>query len=131
MAFVSGFGVAAARLAAPDAGLLSFAEVADQAACIAEAGRSPLETAAAAAAAAPPPPPLPLIVDADTGYGSEINVRRTIQAFAREGFAGMLVEDQAWPKSCGHVGAKMVVPRDEAVRRCGMASRCEVGSGHI
>lgn len=100
VAFMSGFSVSGARLAKPDTGLLSYAEMVDQGRCMHEATRS-----------------IPIIGDADTGYGNAMNVKRTVQGYASAGFAGLLIEDQVWPKSCGHVRGKRVIPRDEAVSR--------------
>ena len=102
---MSGFSVAAARAGAPDAGLLSYAEVLDSLAACAQA------TAA-----------LPIIADGDTGYGNALNVRRTVAGLAAAGAAGVLIEDQAWPKSCGHVTGKAVVARGEAVARVAAAA---------
>lgn len=99
-AFMSGFSVAGARLAKPDTGLLSYAEMLDQGRCMHEATRS-----------------IPIIGDGDTGYGNAMNVQRTVRGYAAAGFAGILIEDQVWPKSCGHVRGKRVVPRDEAIAR--------------
>ena len=58
---------------------------------------------------------MPIIGDGDTGYGNAVNVKRTVKGYAAAGFAGILIEDQVWPKSCGHVRGKRVVGRDEAV----------------
>ena len=97
--FMSGFAVSAARAALPDVGLLSYGEVLDQ-------GRSICEAVS-----------IPVLGDADTGYGSERNVRRTLAGFARAGFSAVMIEDQVWPKQCGHTVGKAVVPREEAVAR--------------
>lgn len=115
-AFMSGFSVSAARLAKPDAGLLSYTEMLDQGRCMHEATRS-----------------IPIIGDADTGYGNAMNVKRTVQGYAAAGFAGVLLEDQQWPKSCGHVRNKRVVPRNEAIARIEAAcdARDEGGSGIV
>ncbi|KAG7674916.1 putative 2,3-dimethylmalate lyase [Nannochloris sp. 'desiccata'] len=99
-AFMSGFSVAGGRLAKPDTGLLSFAEMLDQGRCMHEATRS-----------------IPVIGDGDTGYGNAMNVKRTVSQYAAAGFAGILIEDQQWPKSCGHVRGKRVISREEAVAR--------------
>lgn len=53
----------------------------------------------------------------DTGYGNAVNVKRTLQGYARAGMAGMMIEDQVSPKRCGHVAGKSVVGFDEAVQR--------------
>ncbi|KAE8327731.1 carboxyvinyl-carboxyphosphonate phosphorylmutase [Aspergillus sergii] len=60
---------------------------------------------------------LPIMVDGDTGYGSPMNVRRTVEAFAAAGAAGVMIEDQTWPKRCGHTKGKSVVSRGEAYAR--------------
>jgi 2-methylisocitrate lyase-like PEP mutase family enzyme len=99
LTFMSGFAVSAARAALPDAGLLSYGEMLAQ-------GR---EICSAVS--------IPVIGDADTGYGNPINVKRTIHGYARAGFACAMIEDQRWPKRCGHVGGKQVVDRDEALAR--------------
>lgn len=99
LTFMSGFAVSAARLGLPDAGLISSAEMLDQ-------GRS--ITAAVE---------IPVIGDADTGYGNAINVKRTIHDYARAGFACAMIEDQVMPKRCGHTRGKQVVERGEALAR--------------
>lgn len=114
-AFMSGFCTSAARLGAPDAGLLSYAEMTEQARCCVEA------TAA-----------LPIIGDGDTGYGNAMNVKRTVRGYAAAGLSGILLEDQEWPKSCGHVGRKRVVGREEALAR--VRAACDArdeGSGIV
>src|SRR6267378_4150893 len=59
---------------------------------------------------------LPVIADADTGYGNELNVARTVRAYAKAGVAAMHIEDQTFPKRCGHLAGKEVIPRDDYVR---------------
>lgn len=97
--FMSGFAVSAARLGAPDTGLISYGEMVDQ-------GRSVCAATG-----------LPVIGDGDTGYGNPVNVKRTVQGYAQAGFAGIMIEDQVWPKRCGHTKGKHVVSRPEAVAR--------------
>jgi 2-methylisocitrate lyase-like PEP mutase family enzyme len=60
---------------------------------------------------------VPVIADADTGYGNELNVIRTVRAYTRAGVAALHIEDQTFPKRCGHLGGKEVVPRDEWLRK--------------
>jgi 2-methylisocitrate lyase-like PEP mutase family enzyme len=60
---------------------------------------------------------VPLICDADTGYGNELNVTRAVQEFERHGIAGIHIEDQVFPKRCGHLAGKQVVPREEFVSK--------------
>lgn len=98
--FMSGFTVAAARLALPDTGLASFAEVLDSVRAICTAA-----------------PNLLLIADGDTGYGNAINAKRTVREFARAGTAGIMIEDQVSPKRCGHTRGKQVVSQAEARMR--------------
>jgi len=99
LSFMSGFAVSASRLAAPDTGLISFGEMLDQGRSICEAVN------------------LPIIGDADTGYGNPLNVRRTVAAYARAGFAGIMIEDQVAPKRCGHTPGKAVVDRETSYQR--------------
>ena len=99
LTFMSGFAVAATRLAMPDTGLISFAEMLDQ-------GRNICAAVT-----------IPVIGDGDTGYGNALNVKRTVAGYARAGFAAVMIEDQVAPKRCGHTGGKQVVPRAEAITR--------------
>ena len=99
LTFMSGFAVSATRLARPDTGLISYGEMVDQGGGICAAVS------------------IPVIGDADTGYGNAGNVRRTCFGYARAGFAGLMIEDQVSPKRCGHTRGKEVVARDEALTR--------------
>ncbi len=99
LTFMSGFAVAASRLAVPDTGLISVSEMIDQGRNISAAVQ------------------IPVIGDGDTGHGNPANVRRTLAQYARAGLAGIMIEDQVMPKRCGHTGVKEVVDRDEALRR--------------
>ncbi|PNP79502.1 hypothetical protein FNYG_07118 [Fusarium nygamai] len=60
---------------------------------------------------------IPIIADRDTGYRGPINIKRTIKSFTLAGAAGVMIEDQSWPKRCGHTKGKSVVPREEAFAR--------------
>ncbi|KAJ6148417.1 hypothetical protein N7497_010399 [Penicillium chrysogenum] len=60
---------------------------------------------------------VPVMADGDTGYGSPMNVKRTVESFASAGAAGVMIEDQQWPKRCGHTKGKSVVSRGEAFAR--------------
>ena len=99
LTFMSGFSVAAARAGLPDTGLLTVTEMLDQ-------GRSICDAVS-----------IPVIGDGDTGHGDAANVQRTMQQFAKAGFAGIMLEDQVAPKRCGHTGVKAVVDRDSAIAR--------------
>lgn len=98
VAFMSGFALAASA-GMPDTGLLSYGEVVDRGRTICEAVD------------------IPVIGDADTGYGNALNVKRTVSGFAAAGFACAMIEDQVAPKRCGHTRGKQVVTRDEAYGR--------------
>ncbi|HET6303951.1 MAG TPA: isocitrate lyase/PEP mutase family protein [Myxococcota bacterium] len=99
LTFLSGFAVSAAKLALPDAGLLSYGELAAH-------GRDVTSAVS-----------LPVIADADTGFGNAVNVKRTLRGLAAAGFACVMIEDQLAPKRCGHVRGKQVVARSEALAR--------------
>ncbi|PON66905.1 Pyruvate/Phosphoenolpyruvate kinase-like domain containing protein [Parasponia andersonii] len=110
--FVSGFSVSAARLGMPDAGLISYGEMVEHGRLITQAVS------------------IPVIGDADTGYGNAMNVKRTVKEFIQAGFAGIMLEDQLSPKACGHTQGRKVVSREEAVMRIKAAvdARKESGS---
>lgn len=94
--FISGYAVSASVLGKPDFGLLTPPEMA--------------ETARSVCAAASL---IPIIADADTGGGNALNVQRTIKDLIAAGAAGCFLEDQAWPKKCGHMRGKQVIPAEE------------------
>ncbi len=96
-AYISGANVAFSKLGRPDLGLVSMSEVADTVGYI----RDRVE--------------LPLVVDADTGFGNALNVQRTVRLFERMGANAIQLEDQVMPKKCGHFRGKKVVPTDEMV----------------
>ena len=96
--YVSGAAIAYTRLGRPDIGLVSMSEVAETLALIRERVTAHL------------------IVDADTGYGNALNVRRTVQEFERAGANAIQIEDQDFPKRCGHLDGKAVIP---AAEMCG------------
>jgi 2-methylisocitrate lyase-like PEP mutase family enzyme len=97
--YMTGFGVSAARLGLPDLGFAGLAEMVDHARNLASAVS------------------IPLIADADTGYGNALQVRRTVQQYELAGVAGLHLEDQVAPKRCGHLAGKQVVPVEEFVGR--------------
>lgn len=98
--YMTGFGTAASTLGQPDVGLLTMSEMVSRAAALAAIVGD-----------------RPLIADADTGYGNPINVRRTIREYERAGVAAVHIEDQIWPKKCGHMEGKQVIPVDEMVQK--------------
>lgn len=95
MGFISGYSVAASALGEPDMGLLTQTEMIAQARSICRSVD------------------IPIIVDADTGYGNPLNVLRTIDELIAAGAAGCFLEDQVWPKKCGHMRGKSVIDREE------------------
>lgn len=95
-AYMTGFGSAAGFLGRPDVGLMTLTEMVGNARRIVDAVA------------------LPLIADADTGYGNAINMIRTIHEYERAGVAGIQIEDQVMPKKCGHMAGKAVISAHEA-----------------
>jgi 2-methylisocitrate lyase-like PEP mutase family enzyme len=93
--YMTGYGTSASRLGLPDLGFAGLAEMADHARNMAAAVT------------------VPLIADADTGYGNALSVRRTVQAYEAAGVAGLHIEDQVAPKRCGHLSGHQVIPRGE------------------
>jgi 2-methylisocitrate lyase-like PEP mutase family enzyme len=93
--YMTGYGTSASRLGLPDLGFAGLAEMADHARNLAAAVG------------------IPLIADADTGYGNALNVRRTVQAYEAAGVAALHIEDQMAPKRCGHLSGHQIVPRAE------------------
>lgn len=111
--YMTGFGTSLTRLGMPDVGLLTASEMVDNASRIADASG------------------LPLIADADTGYGNPINVRRTILDYEKAGVAGIHLEDQAWPKRCGHLAGKRVIPAAEMVAKIKAACDARRDAGFV
>lgn len=105
--FLTGFGVAASLLGRPDIGLTTLPEVA-------QVARNMVRAVS-----------IPVIADADTGYGGPLNVMRTVEELEAAGVAGIMLEDQVWPKRCGHMAGKQVVPAAEhaAKIRAAVAAR--------
>ena len=97
--YMTGFGTSASLLGRPDVGLLTLSQMADNAARIAAAVE------------------VPVIADADTGYGNPMNVIHTVHAYERAGVSAIHIEDQVSPKRCGHMDGKRVVPAGEMVEK--------------
>lgn len=96
VAFLSGYSVSATLLGLPDFGYLTQMEMAEVARRVCQAA-----------------PELMVIVDADTGYGNSLNTIRTVELWEAAGATGMFLEDQVWPKKCGHMAGKQVVPVED------------------
>jgi 2-methylisocitrate lyase-like PEP mutase family enzyme len=103
-AYLTGAGTAASGFGLPDIGLVTGSEMAERAAMMAEAVGD-----------------LPLIADADTGYGAPINVVRTVRAYEKAGVAAIQLEDQTFPKRCGHLPDKEVISQAEFVAKLSAA----------
>jgi 2-methylisocitrate lyase-like PEP mutase family enzyme len=97
--YVTGAGIANMQLGAPDIGLTTVTEVANAVSAIADAVE------------------LPIIVDADTGFGNSLNVIRTVKLLERSGASGIQLEDQVFPKKCGHFESKSVIDQSEMVQK--------------
>ncbi len=103
--YVSGAGLNNGVGGYPDIGMMTLPEMAKESGYIARAVN------------------IPAIADADTGFGEAINVYRTVQEYEREGLSGIHIEDQVFPKRCGHVGGKQVIPAREMVQKIRAAVR--------
>lgn len=102
--YMSGYGVAAYRLGFPDVGLMTMSESLDTARSIASACN------------------IPVIADVDNGYGNVINVKRTVEEYELAGVAGIQLEDQSWPKRCGHMEGKVLISAEEMIQKIRMAA---------
>jgi 2-methylisocitrate lyase-like PEP mutase family enzyme len=97
--YVTGAGIANMYLGAPDIGLTTLTEIANHVSAMADAVA------------------LPLLVDADTGFGNPVNVVRTVKVLERAGAAGLQIEDQVFPKKCGHFEGKDIVPLEDMISK--------------
>jgi methylisocitrate lyase len=109
MSFISGYSVAATSIGEPDLGLLTQTEI------VAQARRVCGSVS------------IPIIVDADTGYGNPLNVIRTVNELISAGAAGCFLEDQVWPKKCGHMRGKKVIEREEYIDKIRAAVEARAG----
>jgi 2-methylisocitrate lyase-like PEP mutase family enzyme len=110
-AYLSGASIAYTRFGRPDIGLVGMTEVADTLSAIAERVD------------------IPLIVDADTGFGNALNVQRTVRLFERSGASGIQLEDQTLPKRCGHLAGKTLVTTGEMVGKIKAATDARHSAG--
>ncbi len=102
--YMSGYGVSASLLGKPDAGLVSYREMVDRVRAICEVTSAPL------------------IADADTGFGGLANVKQTVQGYEAAGASAIQLEDQEFPKRCGHTKNRSVIPTDDMVRKIRVAT---------
>jgi 2-methylisocitrate lyase-like PEP mutase family enzyme len=110
---ISGAGVSASRLGLPDLGLIGMSEMLDVAAAVTRRAR------------------IPVIADIDTGFGNALNVARTVAEFAGHGVAAVHLEDQIFPKRCGHLAGKAVVDTAEFLQKVRAADRARRGTGML
>lgn len=103
-AYLTGYGVSAALLGQPDYGMVTLTEIA---AC----ARNLTKCLS-----------IPVIADADTGYGNALNVKRTVEEYELAGVAAVQLEDQLYPKRCGHMEDKLVIPMEENIKKIEMAA---------
>ena len=111
--FQTGYGSSAALLGMPDFGFLNAGETVDNARRIIRAVK------------------VPVLVDADTGYGNPLNVWRLVQDLESLGAAGIFLEDQIWPKRCGHMIGKDVIPKDEYLPKLKAAVEARKSKGFV
>jgi 2-methylisocitrate lyase-like PEP mutase family enzyme len=102
--YVTGYGTVASALGLPDAGLASYSQMIDRIGRIAEMTKTPI------------------IADADTGYGGLLNVRHTVRGYEEAGVTAIQIEDQEFPKKCGHTPDRRVIPAADMVRKIRVAS---------
>jgi len=103
----TGYGIAASLIGQPDIGLVSYGEMLERVRSIIAAVSRPVD------------------VDADTGYGNALNVYWAVYNFALVGAGGVRIEDQVWPKRCGHMAGKQIIPKDEMVQKIRAAIRAK------
>ncbi len=102
--YMTGYGTVASHLGLPDAGLASYADMVGRVEAMARMSETPL------------------IADGDTGYGGLLNVRHTVRGYERAGAAAIQLEDQEFPKKCGHTPGRRVVPAEDTVRKIAVAA---------
>jgi 2-methylisocitrate lyase-like PEP mutase family enzyme len=111
--YMTGYGVSASLLGKPDAGLVSYREMVDRVRGISEVTE------------------LPLIADGDTGFGGLANVRQTVQGYEAAGASAIQLEDQEYPKRCGHTKNRKVIPLEDMVRKIKIAALSRASSNFL
>ncbi|MFI5394623.1 MAG: oxaloacetate decarboxylase [Candidatus Binatia bacterium] len=111
--YMSGYCTAASTTGLPDLGLLTMTEMLNNVRALADAVS------------------IPLIADGDTGYGNALNVVRTVREYEKAGAAAIHIEDQVWPKRCGHMKNKHVIPKEEMVNKVRAAVDCRTSEDFV
>jgi len=111
--YMTGYGVAASLLGRPDAALASYREMVDRVRSIAEVTN------------------VPLIADADTGFGGLANVQQTVRGYESAGADAIQLEDQEYPKRCGHTRNRKVIPADDMARKIEVATRTRLDENFL
>src|SRR4051812_16405013 len=101
--YMTGFGVVASHLGLPDAGLATYSDMVGRVTQICTIAKTPL------------------IADADTGYGGLLNVAHTVRGYSKAGAAALQLEDQEFPKKCGHTPGRRVIPLEDMVKKIRVA----------
>ena len=101
--YVTGYGVSASHLGLPDAGLMTYTDMVERVRRIAEAATTPV------------------VADADTGYGGLLNVRHTVRGYEAAGVSAIQIDDQEYPKNCGHTLGRRVIPLEDMVNKIKVA----------
>ena len=107
--YMTGYGTVASHLGLPDAGLASYTDMVDRVASFCALAKTPI------------------VCDADTGYGGLLNVAHTVRGYEQAGAAGIQLEDQEFPKKCGHTPGRRVIPTDDMVRKIEVAVEARRG----
>src|SRR6478752_6098214 len=102
--YVTGYGTVASALGLPDAGLATYSQMIDRIGRIAEVTKTPV------------------IADADTGYGGLLNVQHTVRGYEKAGVTAIQIEDQEFPKKCGHTPNRRVIPIEDAAQKIRVAA---------
>ncbi len=111
--YMTGFGTAASLLGFPDIGLMTMTEMVENAKRISDAVT------------------IPVIADADTGYGNQLNVKRTVEEYGKAGVSAIHIEDQVFPKRCGHMGGNQIIPLEEMLLKVRAASDARRGKDFV
>jgi 2,3-dimethylmalate lyase len=111
--YMTGYGVSASHFGFPDAGMTTYSEMLDVVRVVAAAGG------------------VPFLADGDTGYGGLLNVDRTVRGYIAAGAGGIQLEDQEFPKKCGHTEFRRVIPMEDAVRKVKVAVAAKDGADFL